>query len=322
MPVHCAFSQEATAPAETLEAFMKRVEDLMEEGKLRDVRLELAAGAKSIDASEDKELLPKWQQETMQKLIVAWSKKHAGLVSAFHHEFPASVAVPGLHHVVLTREEKNLLQEIVESVGEAHHVLESLEPSLGSKPAWNTSAKSTPAADSDDNNNSHETEVSNASNKTYLPLLCSAVLEMWGKTVRASARGRYNEEFTRGIPQRVRFLLQQMILMGIPPTIHDHNRAIETWAFSKEHMRASKAERMFEDMEAKKMNTAESRRLVLWAWALSRERRAAYRSTGHLMKMFRSLRDSDDDEHAGFSGDIEPSLSDYHVVLKAWARAE
>jgi hypothetical protein len=317
---------------------MKRVEDLMEEGKLRDVRLELdagryhqystTAGVKSIDALEDKELLPKWQQETMQKLILAWSKKHAGLVSAFHHEFPASVAVPGLHHVVLTLEEKILLQEIVESVGEAHHVLESLEPLLGSKPAWNMSAKSTPIADSDDdnnnnnNNNNQVTEVASASEKTYLPLLCSAVLEMWGKTVRASARGRYNEEFTRGIPQRVRFLLQQMIVVGIPPTIHDHHRAIETWAFSKEHMRASKAERMFEDMEAKKMNQAESRRLVLWAWALSRERRAAYRSTGHLMKMFRSLRDSDEDEHAVFSGDIEPSLSDYHVVLKAWARAE
>jgi hypothetical protein len=221
-------------------------------------------------------------------------------------------------------EQTMMLQEIFKSADEAHQVLESLEPSLGSRPVANSKPTSSADAAGDDDDNNQESAKRGQADKAYLPALCSAVIEMWGKSIRASARGRVHEAVTRGIPQRLRFLMHQMVALGVAPTIQDHNRAIEAWAFSKEHMRASQAERIFEDMQGAKppMGDAESRRLMFWAWGLSHERRAAYRATGHLMKMFRSLQDSDHDEHAVFSGNIEPSLSDYHVVLRAWSKAE
>jgi len=60
-------------------------------------------------------------------------------------------------------------------------------------------------------------------------------------------------------------------------------------------------------------------------WALSREGRAAFNTTGHLMKMLRKLESevgSDNDVYVHPDSSMEPTLEDYRIVLKAWTRSE
>ena len=66
----------------------------------------------------------------------------------------------------------------------------------------------------------------------------------------------------------------------------------------------------------------ESYRYIIWAWALSRERRAAFIATGHLIKMLSRL-DLGFDDDALYEGvAIEPTIDDYNIVAKAWIRSE
>jgi hypothetical protein len=66
----------------------------------------------------------------------------------------------------------------------------------------------------------------------------------------------------------------------------------------------------------------ESHRLIIWAWALSRERRAAFIATGHLIKMLRRLEVGFDDDALYEGAAIEPSIDDYNIVAQAWIRSE
>ncbi len=83
------------------------------------------------------------------------------------------------------------------------------------------------------------------------------------------------------------------------------------------------AERIFVKLSEGNVSGAradgESYRLIIWARALSRDARAAFSATGHLMKMLRRLEKEEDDTEPSL---MEPSLEDYHVVLKSWTRAE
>lgn len=145
----------------------------------------------------------------------------------------------------------------------------------------------------------------------------------------------------RGVPQRAQFLLDRMELShvkdyvdyngsfasGAPrtivwPSVESYNRVVEAWAFSDEHLRGPMAEGVFQRLKSS-CNTktvpflrlnGDSYRQIIWAWSLSRDRRAAFTATGHLMKMLRKLEKGDED--------MEPRLEDYRVLLDAWTRAE
>jgi hypothetical protein len=86
------------------------------------------------------------------------------------------------------------------------------------------------------------------------------------------------------------------------------------------------AERIFVKLSEGNVSGAradgESYRLIIWAWALSRDARAAFSATGHLMKMLRRLEKEEKEEDDIESSLMEPSLEDYQVVLKSWTRAE
>jgi hypothetical protein len=173
---------------------------------------------------------------------------------------------------------------------------------------------------------------------------CHDVLQAWASTVRAGYKGRASRTYIRAIPQRAHFLLSRMeISMDdtsshptfhkcLPPSLADYNAVLEAWAFSREHLRGATAQRIFDKLATRKKKKADailpdgiSCRLILWAWALSRETRAAFTATGHLIKMLKRLessfdKDAKDEEFEGEA--IEPNIEDYHIVLKAWTRSE
>jgi hypothetical protein len=196
---------------------------------------------------------------------------------------------------------------------------------------------------------------------------CEDVLTAWAHAMRLAQGYR----FVRGIPQRAQFLLERMeascentvpnkvqdsqhhhhrqppqqhlddvsVSFMIPPTIHSYNRVLETWAFSKEHLRGAATERVFQKLVAtNKSIPAESYQLVMTAWALSNDARFAYRSSGYLMKMLRirdmqlrndhnslvrrSVQDLANIDIHGDELDWEPTLDHYHMVFKAWSHSE
>jgi hypothetical protein len=205
---------------------------------------------------------------------------------------------------------------------------------------------------------------------TVLKNKCEEVLTAWARAMRVAHAHR----FIRGIPQRAQFLLERMeascehanninkaedrhrhrkqqqqqeqqpldhvsVSFMVPPTIYSYNRVLETWAFSREHLRGMAAERVFQKLVATNQSLpAESYQLVMTAWALSNDARFAYRSSGFLMKMMRireaQLRRNDSspiiiggkdianvDIH-GDELDWEPTLDHYRMVFKAWSHSE
>lgn len=309
-PAHQHHRGSTQVTKESTEEFMERVDTLLKNGELQQVSDALNQ-REVTDISEFQD----WQRSVTERLVEAYFQQQASLLDKFHHSFPSSLPLPGLYQVGFTNEQRRLLQEIAMCANEVHHSIERLEPLLSPKGIWlldkGTDSQPTPTV-----------VAVESPNPSIEPLahLCSTLVQMWAKTMRASARGRSSEEFVRGVPQRIRFFMERMVHLGITPTLQDRNHAMESWVYSKEHMRASNAERIFEALP--EVN-AESHRWMVWAWALSRERRAAYRATGHLRRMFRALEDSEgSNEHAVYLGDMEPTLSDYHVVLKAWAKSE
>lgn len=168
-----------------------------------------------------------------------------------------------------------------------------------------------------------------------------------GDTVESAAAAAHGRRsWTRGVPQRAQFLLERMEAAGgtktgmggqvaaatavpdVYATLTGYNRVLMTWAYSSEHLRGASAERLFAKLLACKSiaspNT-ESYRLMVWAWALSRDPRCAFSATGHLMKMLRRLEAGWEKENPDVVRDgsnMEPTIDDYHVVFQAWARSE
>lgn len=228
------------------------------------------------------------------------------------------------------------LRLICTAAERAHNILEKMEPSLA---RTSTTLASTVFGDVKNRTGielSEEEEAGRRQRKHFNPDLtghCDAVLVAWARASRAGHR--VQTRFTRGIPQRAQFLLERMEATCMDPensvdstaraTVGSYNRVLEAWAYSGEHLRGTMAERIFVKLAEGNVSGArldgESYRLIIWAWALSRDARAAFSATGHLMKMLRRLEKEKEEDDTQPSL-MEPLLEDYHVVLKAWTRAE
>jgi len=115
-------------------------------------------------------------------------------------------------------------------------------------------------------------------------------------------------DFVRGVPQRAQHFWQ----------IHDEslpieasNQLLRAWAYSKEHLRGTMAEQVFQKIEHP---NGESYKNIIRAWCWSKERRCAFTATGYFMRMMRLLETG--------KSDMDPSLDDYHVLFHAWTTAE
>jgi hypothetical protein len=229
------------------------------------------------------------------------------------------------------------LRLICTAAERAHNILEQLEPNLA---RTSTTLGSTVYGDVKNRTGielSEEEEAGRRQRKHFNPDLtahCDAVLVAWARASRAGHR--VQTRITRGIPQRAQFLLERMEATCMDPessvdstaraTVGSYNRVLEAWAYSGEHLRGTMAERIFVKLSEGNVSGAradgESYRLIIWAWALSRDARAAFSATGHLMKMLRRLEKEENEEQDMEPSLMEPSLEDYHVVLKSWTRAE
>jgi hypothetical protein len=149
----------------------------------------------------------------------------------------------------------------------------------------------------------------------------------------------------RGIPQRAQFLVDQMDAtcggahltnqLPLVPSLDAFHRVLDCWRYSDEHLRGAMAERVFVRLatpasrqevsagtgfprfsgSAVLRPSGETYRLIILAWATSRDRRSAFTAAGHLMKMLRKLQKNEGE-------DMDPGLPVYQTVLDAWTRAE
>lgn len=139
---------------------------------------------------------------------------------------------------------------------------------------------------------------------------CNILLQSWASTVTAAA-SHGGLSVVPGLPQRAQYLLERMeASMHTHPTVESYQAVLTAWTYSVEHLKGTRAEHVFRRMPEP---TPDAYRLVIRAWTSSRERRAAFVATGHLMKMLRKLE---------YDSDMEPQLEDYNVILQAWTTAE
>jgi len=247
--------------------------------------------------------------EARAKLLDAWIQHQQKLLESFSSDGDIQQA-------------RSELKEICQAAKEANNLLEKLEPLLAST---TLSFYSTYADGSSQNTQVAGEEMQNQRRKEInveLTRRCDAVLTAWARASRAGHRK--TTRITRAIPQRAQFLLERMEASysinesterTVRPSVESYNRVLEAWVYSNEHLRGAMAERIFQKLaKGGGHPNGESYRLIIWAWALSRDRRAAFTATGHLMKMLRRFEKGDED--------MEPNLDDYHAILKAWTRAE
>lgn len=125
----------------------------------------------------------------------------------------------------------------------------------------------------------------------------------------------------RGVPQRAQFLLQQLERLSsnnnLP--VEYYEAVLETWACSSEHLRGVQAEKVLQRIPPFSLTPA-AFHWIIRAWTWSRDPRAAFTATGHLMKRLRYHSNKDDD-YLKQDG-MEPVLEDYEIIFDAWARAE
>ncbi|GAX10809.1 hypothetical protein FisN_1Hh350 [Fistulifera solaris] len=177
------------------------------------------------------------------------------------------------------------LSEMIDSAHRAHSVLDRLYPQWSPRRFGKTSEeKNDPAA------------IASA----------NQILALWASTAQAGHRRSSLRKELRGIPQRAQFLWQQL-----PPSIDSSNALLQTWAYSHEHWRGTRAQSIFDTMTSP---NAESYRLMIRAWAFSGERRGAFTATGFLRRMLRLLDEG--------NRDMEPSIDEYRIVLDSWTRAK
>jgi hypothetical protein len=152
---------------------------------------------------------------------------------------------------------------------------------------------------------------------------CNAVLKAWARVSRVSEQSNNSNNkvpASRGIPQRAMFLLQRMeaasTVANLPLTTESYNRVLEAWACSREHLRGTMAEQLFQRMMKKrtKLANGESFRLIIEAWCKSKQKKSAFTATGHLMKLLKRMENGREDS--------EPTLELYHMVMESWTHAE
>lgn len=136
----------------------------------------------------------------------------------------------------------------------------------------------------------------------------NAVLEAWVRVAKV-----------KGAPQQAQKILEEMERepsSKCAPLIESYNLVLSAWAQSQEHLRGSAAQEIFERIRLPK--TDDTYRTMIHAWANSKEVKAAFRATGHLMKMLRLLQDQ---HEQGEMKSMEPSVEDYHAIFQAWTEA-
>lgn len=143
----------------------------------------------------------------------------------------------------------------------------------------------------------------------------NAVLDAWLKVTRTMLE---LDTPLRGIPQRAELILQQMQQQAetdasIEPCIHHYNAVMEMWGNSPEHLRATMAENLFQSIPAGVEPDNETYLTLIRAWCRSKQDRAAFNATGHLMKMHRMM-------NKGEEG-VELTMKDYKTILETWTRA-
>jgi hypothetical protein len=156
-----------------------------------------------------------------------------------------------------------------------------------------------------------------------LSMRCDTLLRALGALSRVG-HGHRHRIALYAIPQRAQYILDQMEStfaaqpvqpenkhIVLRPTVESYNAVLEAWAYSQEHLRGNMADQVFQRIPRP---NGDSYRLVIRAWCQSRDRRAAFHATGHLMKMLRRLENGEED--------FEPVREDYHILLIAWESAE
>jgi len=184
---------------------------------------------------------------------------------------------------------------------------------------------------------------------------CDAVLAAWATVIRTAAATKVPPRWTRGIPQRAQFLLEQMDrcssakshntvvafgngvddpttmmandLVLVRPSVESYNSVLEAWAYSSEHLRGAMSERIFQKLVQAHDNAPASGATTL-----------ALRPNGESYRLVVRAWALSRDRRAAFTAtghlmkmlrklgkgdeDMEPTLDDYTAVLQAWTRAE
>jgi len=171
------------------------------------------------------------------------------------------------------------------------------------------------------------------------------VIQAWDELMAAYDEANVSK---KGFPQRATYHLELMERMalnhnkGVAPTIETYNRVLDMWSRSQEHLLSSRAESIMKHIGWSNLSqnyshandgtaiaealgvepNADTYRIMMRAWcktssnvALSKPKigNAAFNATGYLMKMQSMMEKGD--------GAFEPTLEDYTVVFRAWARA-
>lgn len=135
-----------------------------------------------------------------------------------------------------------------------------------------------------------------------------AVLKALANVAEASRIANVTKgEFVRGVPQRAQHFFQTHDNLPIEAS----NQLLRAWAYSKEYLRGTMAEQVFQNIEHP---NGESYKNIIRAWCWSKESRCAFTATGYFMRMMRLLETG--------KSDMEPSLDDYHVLFHAWTTAQ
>ena len=289
-----------------------------------------------------------WALAARTRIFDAWIDNQQSLLDSFDRSsFSAAAAEDEERQQPASLERRELVEQICRAANRAHGLLEQMEPFLGARNVW-FDVRSSP----DDDSEYHSGIASDAADGAFrrddishaaddeLARFCNAVLAAWAQAVKAcwKVSDAESSATVRAMPQRATFLLERMeasvdddnsnnenVHVRVQPTLESYNRVLEAWSYSKEHLRATAAERIFQRMQSRgaARPDGESHRHMVWAWALShREKGFAFHATGHLMSMLRKLERRFDsgshlDDHT-----LEPALEDYHVVMKAWSQSE
>jgi len=329
--------------AAQLQEWDHKIDNLLQgrEGSVTDAQTVLKEALEQLQGAHDD-----WALSARTKVFDAWIDHQQSLLDSFDRTFSASRA-GGEQQDAQSTERQELVQQICQAASHAHSLLEEMESFLGARNVWldsGTSHDDDAVYHGDISDDSASPEDVIHPHNDELTRRCNAMLSAWARAVKAGWKANATvSSATRAIPQRATFLLERMeasiedsftnrnIPVTVQPTLESYNHVLEAWTYSKEHLRAAAAERIFARMQSRQKGTAgaevrpdgQSFRLMVWAWALShQEERFAFNATGHLMKMLRKLERSFDNGNQVYDHALEPTMEDYHVVMKAWSLSE
>lgn len=277
-----------------LEPFWKRIQDCLNDGDVHKSQetyreLKTAARHSTTTPSRDDED-GKWRP-VREELFYAWIDR--------------------------SKDESLDTASLMEAASQAHMILEDLDE------RFSLHALAIPATEK----SADELVVEEALDGV-LPLEDTMVFGAALQVLHAWARACYSFRFDvqakndphvqrlcRGTPQRAQFLLQQLErLSSNELPVEYYEAVLQTWACSNEHLRGVLAEKVFRQIRPQDLTPA-AYHWIIRAWAWSRDPRAAFTATGHVMKR---LRHHSNEMNAG----MEPSLEEYEIIFNAWTRAE